>query len=74
MAETDETRLSREERALVSKLIEGSGLVVVAKQLRVAPQTLRAVAGGLKGHRGTIALVRQGLDQTTFRLNKETGQ
>ena len=69
MAETDDTRLSREERALVGKLIEGDGLVVAAKRLRVAPQTLRAVAGGLRGHRGTIALVRQGLEQT-----KENGQ
>lgn len=56
-----ETKLSREEREVVEKLIEKAGLVEVAKKLKIAPQTLRTIAGGLKGQRGTLALVRQGL-------------
>lgn len=55
------TSLTEEERVEVQKLIENSSLDTVAKKLQIAPQTLRTIAGGLRGQRGTLMLVRVGL-------------
>ena len=58
-----DTKLTAAERKTIAKMIEESSLLATANKIGVAPQTLRALAGGLTGHRGTILLVRRGLGE-----------
>jgi hypothetical protein len=55
------TRLTKAERGVVSGMIEAETLEAVARAFKVAPQTLRSVAGGLPGHRGTLVMIRTAL-------------
>lgn len=60
-ADRDDTRLTPAERRAVARLIKETSLGRAAAQLSVAPQTLRTIAGGVAGRRGTIYVVRRKL-------------
>jgi len=63
MSKTTETHLTQAEQDVLAKMIKESSLDAVAEKIKISPQTLRAVAGGLSGRRGTLMQVRAGIEQ-----------
>lgn len=62
-----DTHLTTEEQHELGKLIADRTAVVVAKEFKIAPHTLRSAAGGLACLRGSVLMVRAGLAEARKR-------